>query len=158
MKKSSILSTTEKNHVLYKFKREPFFKKPVSEEILTEYFDMLTYKAPFYICALSFVNKNSKIYIEKTKDKSIQGIVRVFFTVNEVKNYMDIVSREENIPPKALKFWEARPSEIISALTRISNNSKTENGKGIKAIATIFDNEKLVYVDTFWSSEEKDMI
>ncbi len=139
-------------------KKKPLLSPPLPDEVKLQYFEALRGTTPIYLCIVSGNSSTPRMYFEKDEQNKVDGIVRVFFSKDDIEIYMDMVADSERVPYTMVKLWETNLTEVVKFLIKLNNSSKNNNKKGIRAVASTIFMNTLTEVDVFWTNETELMV
>lgn len=136
------------------------FKDFIPPDLYRRYFDVMLANETVYVCVIQNEDQISTVYLERPRpqDANIDGLIRVFFDINHLKRYLNQVSLLEGIHPQLVKRWELKFTEFLEYLKTMDDRRKEAKRLGVVAIACSIYAEKLLDLDTIWTSEPNFMV
>jgi hypothetical protein len=136
------------------------FKNFVPYQMVADYFNAITSDSKVYLCIVQNEDQVSAIYLERPEESNpnIDGIVRMFFNLEDLKKYGKSVSNTEEISYDLVRRWEMSFTSLIDHLLKLDAKHKSMGKKGIRVVASAVYADKFLDVDTVWTTESDIMV
>jgi hypothetical protein len=136
------------------------FKDFIPIELYKKYFDVMIADEIVYICIIQNESQVGSIYLERPKENadSVEGIIRVFFTLPDLHRYAKSVSSVEQVPFELVRRWEMKFSGLVDYVTKMDSNYKQSGKLGVRAVASAIHAEKFIDLDILWTAESHLMV
>jgi hypothetical protein len=132
------------------------FKKFVPTEVYRKYFNTIMANESVYICIIQDESQVGAVYLEKPLEDilNIEGIVRVFYNSEDLKQYGKSVSVRENVSMDLIKKWEIPFNNLVEHISKLNLKYKKAGRKGIMAVASTIYDERFIHIDTVWTDDQ----
>lgn len=132
------------------------FKDYIPEEEIKNYFSIIEKDKDVSVCLLASADGvGSSVYIETAADNEyVEGVIKVFLNATDIRRYGKTVAIDEHVENDKVRKWEMPYSAFLSYIKEINEKRLAKNQKGIKAVATIILNNKLVDIDVIYTPEK----
>jgi hypothetical protein len=136
------------------------FKNFVPVELYKKYFDVILSDENVYICIVQNEDQIGAIYLERPKDKTdkVDGVVRMFFQLDDLRKYGKSVASSEEIPYESVRRWEMNFNKLIDHISKMDSKYKAMGKKGVRLVASAVHEEKFLDIDIVWTSESNLMV
>lgn len=125
------------------------------------YEEIVAKNGKVYVAVVQNEAQIGTVYLERPREKDgnlIDGFIRVFFDVNQLKHYGSQIAMKEGLHPDLVRRWELPFQELIEHVKTLDERRRAMNKPGVMAVMyTILDN-KFVEIDTVWTSRQDIMV
>ena len=149
---------TAENHMLFKMPKKIHLPEALPESFYRKYFKALGPGGTLYVCVIAPNGTTPRVYLEKSKEETTSGIVRIFFRKEDAETYLDMVASAERCSPELIRYWETAFDDLIPLLMKVDKNSRAKGRAGVRSVVNVFHQYRMVDVDIFWTKEPHLMV
>lgn len=132
---------------------EEFFRSPIPEELVMEYFLVLVEDMPLYIVVMvSDSNKQPKLLLEGEGEAEYPRC-KIFFKKQDVSKYLNTMSELKRIKSDRLQIWETSRTRFSRFILAFNRSLVKSGRKGITVRGTGVHDGEFRELDTFWTSD-----
>lgn len=134
-------------------------KYQIPPKVLQSYFERIAKDGTLFICLVS-TGVKSAFYMENSNDPedTVEGIVRVFISLDDLRNYAQMICASEGIEEESTRKWEVRPSKIVEYFSELSKSYEDSGKKPVRVVVCTIIGTDLVELDVLWTSEKEKML
>ena len=136
------------------------FNEFIPRDLYAKYFDIMAKDGMVYICIIQNDSQVGSVYIENPNRslKGVEGIVRVFFDIPDLRQYGKQVANAEGLSFDMVRRWEMSFTALLDYVAKLDARQKELGNKGIRAVASSIHNESFVDIDVLWTAEQDLMV
>lgn len=136
------------------------FKDFIPVELYKKYFDVMIADENVYICIIQNEAQVGAVYLERPREKAetVEGVIRVFFNLDDLRRYAKSVSAVEQVPIDLVRRWEMKFSSLVEYVVKMDSRYKESGRMGIRAVGSAIHAEKFMDLDVLWTAEPHLMV
>jgi hypothetical protein len=123
------------------------------------YFEKIAKDSPVYICLVTD-GARSSFYMENPKEEnsSASGIVRVFISQEDLRNYSQMICANENVDEENVRKWEVKPTKVVEYFRELSDSYISSGKKPVRVVVCAVVGAEIVELDVLWTAESEKML